>query len=240
MYKSGRGRGHGPRRDCGYCGLFGVRGDVHRFVCVESQEARAGNTVHRGGLMLIVRVYCSEIRGDDGANRLAAGGAGRGGGLAAHVGLAAGSAEAVAARGDEAQARVSVDETVVEADGAREPERLVGLCRCAAERLVGLFRCAGVVVLSDGLEPALDDVALVGRVGLVRVPVVLRLVDVLELLLEQVDLVAVVDRVVAVHGTLCHAGGVVRGGALLEAGFAGLAFVVLVAGGREDETRDRD
>ena len=38
--------------------------------------------------------------------------------------------------------------------------------------------------------PAPDDVALVGDVGLVRVPVVLRLVDVLELLLEQVDLVA--------------------------------------------------
>jgi hypothetical protein len=59
--------------------------------------------------------------------------------------------------------------------------------------------------------PAPDEVALVGDVGLVRVSVVLRLVDVLELLLEQVDLVAVVHRVVAVDGTLRNAGGVVGG-----------------------------
>jgi len=50
--------------------------------------------------------------------------------------------------------------------------------------------CAGVHWTCMYWLPAPDDVALVGDVGLVRVPVVLRLVDVLELLLEQVDLVA--------------------------------------------------
>jgi len=65
--------------------------------------------------------------------------------------------------------------------------------------------------------PAPDDVALVGAVGLVRVPVVLRLVDVLELLLEQVDLGAVSDRVVAVHGTLGNACSMVGGDELAVA-----------------------
>jgi hypothetical protein len=210
MYKSGRGRGHGPRRDCGYCGLFGARGDVHRLVCVESQEAPAGNKGHRGNVMLIVRVYCSEERGDDARDGCAAGGAvGWEGHRRGAELVDAARAEAVAARGEDAQGHSGA---LLQADGARELAVLLVLV------LGGLLRCACVVVLRNGLEPALDDAALVGEVALVRRPVVLGLVDVLELLLEQVDLVVVVHRPVSVDGTLRHAGGVVGGGAGVETG----------------------
>ena len=96
----------------------------------------------------------SEERGDDAPAEHAAGGAddlvSGGGELADAV-----RTEAVAARGEDAQARGVADRPLVEADAARE----LGVGSC--ERgwvLLGLFRRAGVVVLRDGLEPELAGV----------------------------------------------------------------------------------
>ena len=59
----------------------------------------------------------------------------------------AGRAEAVAARGEDAQRQAGA---LLQADGARE---LAGILGLVLQRLVGLLHCAGVVVLRDGLEP---------------------------------------------------------------------------------------
>ena len=91
----------------------------------------------------------SEERGDDARDGRAAGGAGDGGALDGLVGLDAARAEAVAARGEDAQARGGADHALVQAHGARELLVLPGLLGL----LVGLLHCAGVVVESDGLEP---------------------------------------------------------------------------------------
>jgi hypothetical protein len=91
----------------------------------------------------------SEERGDDAGDGLAAGGAGEGRKLGGGELADTARTEAVAARGEDAQARGGADEALLQAHGARELAVLPGLLGL----LVGLFQSVGVVVLRDGLEP---------------------------------------------------------------------------------------
>lgn len=146
----------------------------------------------------------SEERGDDGGDGHAAVGADANRVVAAHVLLDAGGAEAVAARGEDAQARANQEVAVVEADGAREPEILVGLgCDLA------------VVLAGEGGEAGLDDGVLFGAV------LVGQLVELLDLRLERVEFVGVYDGVGAVDGTLRSAAGLAGRDALALAGGLG-------------------
>jgi len=131
----------------------------------------------RGGLiscLLNLEAEKSEERGHDGGDGHAAVGADANRGVVAHVGRDAAGAEAVAARGEDAQARARENAAVVEADGAREAEILVGLgCDLA------------VVLAGEGGEAGLDDGVLFGAV------LVGQLVELVDLRLERVNFVGV-------------------------------------------------
>ena len=154
----------------------------------------------------------SEVRGDDGGDGRAAGGAGAEVliSISCDVCVDAGAAEAMAARGEDASGGREL--AVIEAEGAREAEVLVGLVRGLAVNPCG-----------EGVEAGLDDGVLFDAV------LVGELVELLDLRLERGDFVVVVAGLVAVDGTLSSVTGRVGFEALAHACGLGDGALVLFA-----------